>query len=71
MLHRSSACLLTRIRGAEAEDYVALRLTLRAHPVALLRDKLTPGWAAPASQVFAGTTRTIVSDGRDRDSRRD
>lgn len=26
------------------EDYVHLRLTLRAHPVALLRNKLTPGW---------------------------
>ncbi|MEQ9598348.1 hypothetical protein, partial [Marinovum algicola] len=24
------------------EDYVALRLTLRAHPLALLRDRLTP-----------------------------
>ncbi|MEY4983282.1 MAG: error-prone polymerase, partial [Pseudomonadota bacterium] len=26
------------------EDYVALRLTLRTHPVALLRRFLTPGW---------------------------
>ena len=25
------------------EDYVALRLTLRAHPMAFLRHKLTPG----------------------------
>ncbi|MFP4328690.1 MAG: hypothetical protein ACLFQL_11820, partial [Paracoccaceae bacterium] len=24
------------------EDYIALRLSLRAHPVALLRDRLTP-----------------------------
>ncbi len=26
------------------EDYVSMRLTLRAHPLALLREKLTPGW---------------------------
>ncbi len=26
------------------EDYVAMRLTLRAHPLALLRHRLTPGW---------------------------
>lgn len=34
------------------EDYVALRLTLRAHPLALLRDRLTPppGRPAPAPQ---------------------
>jgi len=29
------------------EDYVAMRLTLRAHPVALLRDRLTPGSSRP------------------------
>ena len=29
------------------EDYVALRLTLKAHPVALLRHLLTPGWTPP------------------------
>ncbi|MCG6901373.1 MAG: error-prone DNA polymerase [Rhodobacter sp.] len=28
------------------EDYVAMRLTLRAHPLALLRHRLTPGFAA-------------------------
>ncbi|OSP55764.1 error-prone DNA polymerase [Pseudoruegeria sp. SK021] len=28
------------------EDYVAMRLTLRAHPVALLRSRLTPGMPA-------------------------
>lgn len=27
------------------EDYVAMRLTLRAHPMAFLRSKLTPGYA--------------------------
>ena len=27
------------------EDYAALRLTLRSHPMALLRARLTPGWA--------------------------
>jgi DNA polymerase III alpha subunit len=27
------------------EDYVALRLTLRSHPVAILRPLLTPGYA--------------------------
>lgn len=32
---------------AVVEDYVAMRLTLRAHPVALLRDRLTP----PASRA--------------------
>jgi DNA-directed DNA polymerase III PolC len=26
------------------EDYASLRLTLRAHPIALLRHRLTPGW---------------------------
>ena len=29
------------------EDYVALRLTLRAHPMALLRPRLTPAVAPP------------------------
>ncbi len=29
------------------EDYVATRLTLRAHPMALLRPMLTPGFATP------------------------
>ena len=26
------------------EDYVAMRLTLRAHPMAFLRHRLTPGY---------------------------
>ena len=28
------------------EDYAALRLTLRAHPIALIRHLLTPGLGA-------------------------
>jgi len=31
------------------EDYIALRLTLRSHPMALLRPWLTPGMAPPAA----------------------
>jgi hypothetical protein len=31
------------------EDYVSLRLTLRAHPLALLRPLLTPGRGGPES----------------------
>ncbi|MEO0388171.1 MAG: error-prone DNA polymerase, partial [Pseudomonadota bacterium] len=31
------------------EDYAALRLTLRAHPIALLRAELTPGWPPPVT----------------------
>ncbi|NIZ10108.1 error-prone DNA polymerase, partial [Pseudooceanicola sp. HF7] len=27
------------------EDFLSMRLSLRVHPVALLRDRLTPGWA--------------------------
>lgn len=38
-----TANLPTMTLGEEVvEDYVALRLTLRAHPLALLRDRLTP-----------------------------
>jgi len=37
------------------EDYVAMRLTLRAHPMAFLRHKLTPG-CAPIEEV----TRPVV-----------
>ncbi len=33
------------------EDYVAMRLTLRAHPLALLRDKLTPPASLPPPQA--------------------
>ena len=40
------AVLLPQMTEGEeiVEDYVALRLTLRRHPVALIRHKLTPGW---------------------------
>ena len=36
---------LPRMTEGEAvvEDYVAMRLTLRSHPVALIRDRLSPG----------------------------
>ncbi|MEM8553645.1 MAG: error-prone DNA polymerase [Pseudomonadota bacterium] len=45
------------------EDYVHLRLTLRAHPVALLRNQLTPGWglgpeADPENQAAPGQARS-------------
>ncbi len=33
------------------EDYVAMRLTLRAHPLALLRYLLTPGFSRPTPPV--------------------
>lgn len=33
------------------EDYVSMRLTLRAHPVALLRHRLTPPPGQPVAQV--------------------
>jgi DNA-directed DNA polymerase III PolC len=36
-----------RLGEEVVEDYVAMRLTLRAHPVALLRDRLTPPAAEP------------------------
>jgi hypothetical protein len=41
------------------EDYVAMRLTLRSHPVALIRHRLSPGIDArlleqPKPQVQAG-----------------
>lgn len=36
------------------EDYVAMRLTLRTHPVALLRDRLSPGVPLPARPAGAG-----------------
>ncbi len=36
------------------EDYVAMRLTLRTHPLALLRDRLTPPQGAPAAAPAAG-----------------
>ncbi|MDJ0825200.1 MAG: error-prone DNA polymerase [Rhodobacter sp.] len=38
------------------EDYVSMRLTLRAHPLALLRERLTPGWSAAAPPQPADLT---------------
>ena len=35
------------------EDYVAMRLTLRAHPMAFIRHRLTPGW--PPLEAGRGT----------------
>ena len=40
------------------EDYVAMRLSLKAHPVALLRDRLTPAEAVPAAGKAATPPRT-------------
>ena len=67
------------------EDYVAMRLTLRAHPMAFLRHRLTPG-TAPIAEVAGtpterglhratGLTRTDIWDTNDtarprRDSQR-
>ncbi|WP_071675872.1 error-prone DNA polymerase [Nioella nitratireducens] len=31
------------------EDYVSMRLTLRTHPVALIRHRLSPGWLLPST----------------------
>lgn len=47
------AALLPRMTAGEevVEDYVATRLSLRAHPVALLRPVLTPGAALPEMSV--------------------
>ncbi|SFL65145.1 error-prone DNA polymerase [Shimia aestuarii] len=47
------AALLPEMSEGEqvVEDYVAMRLTLRRHPVALLRDLLTPPIGVPAPQV--------------------
>jgi hypothetical protein len=36
------------------EDYVAMRLTLRSHPVALIRHRLSPG----IDRAVAGATKT-------------
>ena len=43
------------------EDYVALRLTLRAHPMAFLRHKLTPG-TPPLAQVDGAPHGKRLSD---------
>lgn len=49
------------------EDYVAMRMTLRAHPIAFLRPRLTPGAAppphgAPLGRPFAAVRRVTRSD---------
>jgi DNA polymerase III alpha subunit len=50
--------LLRMTEGEEVvEDYVSMRLTLRAHPMALLRHRVTPGMkggAAPSSRALPG-----------------
>lgn len=46
VINEPAALLPEMTLGEEVvEDYVATRLTLRAHPLALLRDRLTPGVA--------------------------
>jgi len=43
-IHEAAVTLPQMSEGEEVvEDYAALRLSLRAHPVALLRHILTPG----------------------------
>jgi len=39
------------------EDYVSMRLSLRAHPMALLRPMLTPGFDTPGTGIHATGTR--------------
>ena len=50
------------------EDYVATRLSLRAHPLALLRPVLTPrrtsGWPRPPNAAPASDFANIPNDGR-------
>ncbi|MEE3100305.1 MAG: error-prone DNA polymerase, partial [Pseudomonadota bacterium] len=62
------AAVLPPMTEAEevVEDYVALRLTLRAHPLALLRDRLTPGfrWQGRAPGVHPGGLSGETSGGR-------
>ncbi len=44
-LNEPAAHLPAMSEGEEVvEDYVAIRLTLRSHPLALIRARLTPGW---------------------------
>ncbi|MEM9268364.1 MAG: error-prone DNA polymerase, partial [Pseudomonadota bacterium] len=46
-IHEPPVALPEMTEGEEVvEDYVSMRLTLRRHPVALLRPLLTPGWQA-------------------------
>ncbi len=48
MIHEPAACLPEMTEGEQVvEDYVAMRLTLRRHPLALLRHLLTPTDGSP------------------------
>jgi len=45
------------------EDYVSMRLTLRAHPVALIRHRLTPGMGqSPALPTVLGASEDQKPD---------
>ena len=45
------------------EDYVSMRLTLRAHPVALIRHRLTPGMGqSPAAPTVLGASEDQKPD---------
>jgi error-prone DNA polymerase len=57
VVHEPAALLPEMTAGEQVvEDYVAMRLTLRAHPMALLRDRLTPPAGRPPPPV-PSTTR--------------
>jgi DNA-directed DNA polymerase III PolC len=47
---------------AVVEDYVALQLSLRAHPVGLLRGMLTPGWEGALPRVAFGNAPRDIFD---------
>jgi hypothetical protein len=66
-----AAHLKAMTEGEEVvEDYVAMRLTLRRHPMAFLRPRLTPGSPpivqtatpprSPGPQRITGLTRTDI-----------
>ena len=50
------AALLPEMTEGEqvVEDYVSMRLTLRSHPVALIRHLLSPGLTAPPVATSSG-----------------
>jgi len=53
-IHEPAVSLPAMTLGEEVvEDYVAMRLTLRAHPMALLRHRLTPGMTVPPKEINA------------------
>ncbi|MFC4669226.1 error-prone DNA polymerase [Seohaeicola nanhaiensis] len=64
VIHEAPALLPEMTLGEQVvEDYVALRLSLKAHPVALLRHLLTPsggGGAVPPVADRAGTARAAI-----------